>query len=99
MVAIAAICLNPYVKMKHHALLQMFVQKEKRGKGVGSYLLQKMEGIARDEHKLKWIDIEIYDSPYRKWFEKRGFYLCVEQKKFLKSSGKYKARQILRKDL
>jgi len=72
-VGIAILFLSSYIKLKHHALLQIVVKKKAREKGVGSYLLEKILHLAKKEHGLERVELELYDNPNMSWFTKRGF--------------------------
>ena len=97
-IGVATLYLSHYIKIKHHASLQLLVQKEHRKKGAGSYLLEQIVQVAKDKG-LEHIELELYENPYAAWFEKRQFQPYARQKKFLKVEDKHRDRILYRRVL
>lgn len=95
---LAALFTTDYIKLKHHALLILIVEKKERRQGGGSFLLDKLIERAHSK-QIEHIDLELYDSPYASFFEKRGFTSYATQLRFVKTDKGYRARTLYRRVL
>ncbi|NGX31759.1 MAG: Amino-acid acetyltransferase [Chlamydiae bacterium] len=98
LVGIATLQLLPFIKIHHHCTLFLLIDPKKRQQGYGKTLLQEIEKIA-DTLKLERIELELYENPYQKWFEKHGFKPYLRQEDYLIVGGQKRARILLKKEL
>ena len=97
----ALIYLNSLKKISHTALFAIIVDKEYRGKGIGSSLLKELFKLAKERFKLEMLHLEVYTSnPAIKLYERLGFQEYGVHKKFLKDlDGTYFDKILMQKNL
>jgi len=88
-------------KLKHHALFAIIVDKEQRGKGIGTALINELFKMAKEQFHLEIIHLEVYEkNPAIKLYERLGFKYYGNHKKFLKDeNGKYYDKILMQKYL
>lgn len=97
----ALIYLNSFKKIAHTALFAIVVDKEYRGKGIGSALLKELFKLAKERFKLEMLHLEVYTgNPAIKLYERLGFKKYGVHKKFLKDlDGTYYDKILMQKTL
>ena len=95
------IYLNSLKKISHTALFAMIVDKEYRGKGIGTALLKELFKLAKERFKLEMLHLEVYTSnPAIHLYERQGFRRFGVHKKFLKEpDGTYYDKILMQKNL
>ncbi len=97
----ALIYLNSFKKISHTALFAMIVDKEYRGKGIGTVLFKELFKLAKERFKLEMLHLEVYTgNPAIHLYERQGFEKYGVQKKFLKElDGTYYDKILMQKTL
>ncbi len=97
----ALIYLQPYKKLAHQALFAIILDKDYRGRGIGTKLLDELFKLAKDRFKLKFLHLEVYQgNPAERLYEKMGFVKYGVHKKFLKDTdGTYYDKIMMQKAL
>ena len=86
-IAMGMFILMPYIKVKHHAVLQILVAPEHQKKGVGTELLKNMMHLAKSYLNLEVIYLELLGpSPYVEFFKKHGFKVYATQKGYVEGA-------------
>jgi len=97
---IANFYLQPFQKMKHHALLAIVVDKEHRGKGIGTKMMKELLVLGKEKLGIEIAHLEVYDgNPAKALYEKLGFTEYGYQKHFIKDRGKYLGKYYMQKRL
>ncbi len=97
----ALIYLQSYVKLAHQALFAIIIDKDYRGKGVGTTLINELIKIAKERFKLEILHLEVYETnPAIHLYERFGFKKYGVHKKFLKDqNGKYYDKILMQKNI
>jgi RimJ/RimL family protein N-acetyltransferase len=96
----ANLYLQPYKKLSHQCLFSIIVAKEKRGQGIGSFLLEELIKLAKERFHIELLHLEVYDgNPARKLYERFGFTPFGAQTHFIKEGGEYRAKIMMQKQL
>ena len=100
-VGIATLYLHPYKKLAHQSLFPIIVDKNHRGKGVGSKILIEMIKLAKEKFKIKLLHLEVYEgNPAITLYERFGFKKYGFHKNFLKEkTGGYVGKILMQKVL
>lgn len=87
----ANLYIQPFRKLAHTSLFSVIVQKEFRGKGVGTALLNQLIELAKKKFHLEILHLEVYEgNPAHKLYARLGFEEFGRQKHFIKEeSEKY----------
>lgn len=97
---IANLYLQPFQKFAHHALFAIIVERNARGKGVGTALVEELIELAKKQFHLEILHLEVYEgNPAKKLYERLGFKEYGYQKKFIKENGKYLGKHFMQKVL
>lgn len=98
---ITTLYLMPYQKVAHQCLFSIIVAKEYRGKGVGTLLLNNLIHLAKEQFKLEYLYLEVYDgNPAKSLYEKFGFTEVGSQPHFIKEEdGTYVGKIIMERAL
>jgi len=98
---IANLYLQMYQKFAHHALFAVIVSKNKRGKGIGTVLMEELLALAKERFNLKMLNLEVYDgNPAISLYQRLGFEKCGYQKNFIKEpDGTYLGKILMQKKL
>lgn len=97
---IATLCLMPYRKLIHQCLISIIVDKEYRGKGVGTLLMNNLFHLAKTYFKIEVIYLEVYEGNQAISLYKRfGFKEIGYQKHFMKENGEYIGKLIMERVL
>jgi ribosomal protein S18 acetylase RimI-like enzyme len=85
-------------KSRHNAIFGLAVQKRYRGKGIGEKLLKMAirEAKVRFKAKYLWLDHADGNVPARNLYEKVGFLEVTRLKNYIKHSGKYRDKVIMK---
>jgi putative acetyltransferase len=98
---IATLYLQPYRKLAHQCEFGVIVAPDSRGKGIGNFLLEQLEKLAKDTFKIELIHLQVYqDNPAKRLYERRGYKAFGEQSKWIKEiNGTYTGRTFMEKYL
>jgi ribosomal protein S18 acetylase RimI-like enzyme len=90
----AVIYVHRYKKLKHQALFAIILDKNFRGKGIGSQLIEYLKKVGQENFGLEILHLEVYEgNPAQKLYERLGFKEYGRQPFFLKeSSGIYRTK-------
>ncbi len=93
--------LQPYEKLKHQCLFGIVVDKEMRGKGVGTALIKEAEKLAKKKHGIELLHLEVYKgNPALNLYKRLGYHVYGEQEHFLKEGpDKYRDKIVMQKGL
>ncbi|MBS0623003.1 MAG: GNAT family N-acetyltransferase [Verrucomicrobia bacterium] len=99
-VGMVTLCLMPYKKLTHQALLSIIVAGEMRDKGVGTVLMNNLIHLAKNYFGIEVLYLEVYEgnraiSLYRRF----GFTEIGRQRHFMKENGSYVAKIIMERVL
>ena len=88
----AVLYLQKYKKMKHQCPFVIVVDKDHRGKGVGTAIFEKMKKEAKEKFGIEILHLEVYlGNPAQRLYERLGFKEYGRQEKFLKErNGTYR---------
>lgn len=94
---IATLFLMPYIKVAHHALLYMIVDKKHRRKGIGRSLLKNILHYAKHRFRLESVHVEVFDGcPILPLLEEFRFQEYARQGEYAKEeNGEYLGRILL----
>ena len=96
----AVLNLQSFQKLAHTCLLTILVEEDKRGKGVGTALLQDLIALARDTFHIEVLHLEVYqDNPAIRLYEKMGFERFGEHEHFTKETDRYRSKIFMQKIL
>lgn len=97
---LSTLYLMPYRKVAHQCLFSIIVDKEHRGKGIGTLLLNNLIHMAKDQFKLEYLYLEVYEgNPAINLYRKFGFREVGTQPHFIKEEGQYLAKIIMERAL
>jgi putative acetyltransferase len=92
--------LQSYKKISHHALFAIIVDKEYRGQGVGTRLIEFMMKHGKKEFHLEFLHLEVYEGNLAiELYRKLGFTQYGYQKHFIKDQGTYLGKIFMQKNL
>lgn len=100
-VGIATLYLQPYKKLAHQCEFGIIVAPNKRNLGIGNFLLEQLEKLAKETFKIELIHLQVYqDNPAKRLYERRGYRTFGEQHKWIKEiNGTYTGRIFMEKAL
>jgi len=99
-VGMANLYIHPFKKLAHQTLFSIVVDEKHRGKGVGRALLAHIAKVAKDQHKIELLHLEVYDgNPARRLYEREGFKMYGRHKKFIKIGNEYIDKIFMQKRL
>lgn len=97
---IANLYLQPYKKLAHQALFAILVDKNYRGKGIGTKLVEELILIGKEKFHLELIHLEVYEgNPAIRLYERLGFKPYGMQKKFVKDQEQYINKILMQKNI
>ena len=97
---IANLYLPAYKKLAHQSLFAIIVDEKFRGKGIGTQLLRELLKLAKDQFKMDFAHLEVYEgNPAIRLYERLGFVQYGIQKHFIKDQDGYKAKIMMQKKL
>ncbi len=96
----ANLYVQPFKKISHQALFAIIVDPNKRGQGVGSFLIDALERLAKDKFKIEILHLEVYEgNPAYRLYERKGFQKYGEHPRFIKEDGKYLSKIFMQKEI
>ncbi len=99
-VGIANLNLHPFQRLSHQALITIIVEEKRRGKGVGTKLMQKLIFLAKEKFHMEMIHLEVYEgNPAKRLYERLGFTPYGYQEHFTKEEGSYLGKYLMQKNL
>jgi RimJ/RimL family protein N-acetyltransferase len=99
-IGLSTLYLMPYRKVAHQCLFSIIVSEEFRGKGVGSLILNNIMHLAKEQFKIEYLYLEVYDgNPAIHLYNKFGFKQVGSQPHFIKEEGGYVAKIIMERAL
>ena len=97
---IANLYIQSCQKLAHQCLFAIIVDKDYRGKGVGSFLLKEVIRVAREKFHIELLHLEVYENnPALFWYKRLGFREYGYHKNFIKHEGKYYHKVMMQKSL
>lgn len=89
---LATLFLQPYAKVAHQSEIGIIVNKEWRGKGVGTILLGNLEQLAKDNFNLEFLHLQVYEkNPAISLYKRLGFIEFGRHETWIKEkNGKYR---------
>ncbi len=98
---LSTLYLMPYRKVQHHCLFSIIVAQEHRGRGVGSYLLNNIVALAKNQFRLEALYLEVYQgNPAIKLYQRFGFKEVGVHPKFIKEAdGTYIDKILMEREL
>jgi len=98
---IANLYIQASQKLKHQCLFAIIVDKQYRGKGVGTKLLLELMKRAKEQFHIELLHLEVYEgNPAMRLYEKLGFKHYGFHKNFLKEGpGQYRGKYFMQKAL
>jgi GNAT superfamily N-acetyltransferase len=98
---IATLYLQPYRKLAHQCEFGIIVAPDARNQGIGNFLLEQLEKLAKDTFKIELIHLQVYqDNPAKHLYERRGYKTFGDQSKWIKEiNGTYTGRTFMEKSL
>jgi RimJ/RimL family protein N-acetyltransferase len=99
-VGIATLCLMPYQKIRHHALVSIMVAGKVRGKGVGTVLLNNLIHLAKNYFSLEYLYLEVYEGNRAiTLYQRFGFKEVGRQPHFMKEGDRYVSKIIMERKI
>lgn len=99
-VGMSNVYVQPYEKFAHQALFSILVDSAHHGKGVGTLLLTELMKLAKEEHKIELLHLEVYDkNPAIFLYEKMGFKIYGKEPRFIKYEGEYADKILMQRRL
>jgi len=96
----AVLNLQAFKKLSHTCLLTILVEEDKRGKGVGTALLEDLITLAKETFHIEVLHLEVYqDNPAIRLYEKMGFERFGEHERFTKETDRYRSKIFMQKIL
>ena len=96
----ATLYIQAYEKLKHTCLFSIIVQKDKRGCGIGSLLMENLMKLAQEKFNISILHLEVYEgNPAYKMYAKLGFTEFGCQERFIKEKNTYIAKVFMQKRL
>lgn len=97
----AILYISGFKKMAHQCLFAIIVEKEYRGKGVGTRLLEELMHLAKERFSIELLHLEVYQgNPAYNLYKRMGFEEYGIHKKFLKEEdGTYLDKILMQKRL
>lgn len=82
---IATLYLQPYRKLAHQCEFGIIVGQEYRNQGIGSYLLNNIIHLAKEQFKIELIHLQVYaENPAIHLYQRFGFQEFGRQKQWIK---------------
>ena len=97
---IATLLLNPFKKICHTCDFSIIVDPKNRNEGIGGFLLDKLQELAKDKFNIKHLTLQVYDkNPAINLYYRKGFSICGRQKDFVLDGDKYLDKIYMEKKL
>jgi len=98
---IACLYLQGFKKFAHQCLFVIVLDKNHRGKNIGTELMNELMHLAKERFKIEILHLEVYDTnPAVHFYEKLGFQKYGYQPKFIKmKDGTYLGKVLMEKHL
>lgn len=98
---VANLYLQPFKKLAHQCLFAIVVDKDYRGKGVGTVLLTELMRLGKETFHLKYLHLEVYENnPAVSLYTKLGFKKFGVQPHFIKTKEHtYLGKLLMQKEL
>jgi RimJ/RimL family protein N-acetyltransferase len=98
---IATLYLQPYLKLVHQCEFGIIVAPEWRNLGVGTYLMEALEGLAKENFGITLLHLQVYEgNPATRLYLRMGYKEFGYQKKWIKETdGTYVGRSFMEKEL
>ncbi|MCI5052371.1 MAG: GNAT family N-acetyltransferase [Simkaniaceae bacterium] len=92
--------ISPFEKLKHQCLFSIVVDKNHRGKGIGTELMEHCMRVGKEEFGLEILHLEVYKgNPAKRLYDRLGFVEYGEHPDFLKEEGAYYTKILMQKQL
>ncbi|NDD57664.1 MAG: GNAT family N-acetyltransferase [Chlamydiae bacterium] len=92
--------IQPFTKIAHTCLFSIIVAQSLRGKGIGTFLIERGQTLAKETFAIEILHLEVYDgNPAQRLYEKMGFTVYGKQDFFIKEDGKYLSKIFMQKML
>jgi ribosomal protein S18 acetylase RimI-like enzyme len=99
-IGLSTLYLMPYRKVAHQCLFSIIVDKDYRNKKVGTLLLNNIIHLAKEQFKIEYLYLEVYEgNPAIFLYKKFGFKEVGIQPHFIKENGQYSAKIIMEREL
>ena len=100
-VGLANLYLSFFRKIAHHSLFAIIVDPNYRSQGIGTKLVKELMKIAKEQFKLEFLHLEVYEhNPAISLYERLGFLEYGRQKRFIKEEdGGYLDKIMMQKKL
>lgn len=97
----AILYISPFKKLSHQCLFAIIVDKEYRGKKIGTRLLTELLTLAKKRFSIELLHLEVYkENPAINLYKRMGFSEYGIHKNFLKESdGSYRDKIFMQKTL
>jgi len=96
----ANLYIQPYKKLAHQCLFAIIVDKDHRGRGIGTALMQDLMKLAKETFNIEILHLEVYEgNPAIHLYQRLGFKEFGFQKHFIKEKGEYLGKIFMQKSL
>lgn len=90
---IATLYLQPYRRLAHQCEFGIIVGKDFQGKGVGSYLLEELMRLAKNNFSIELLHLQVYaENPAMRFYKRYGFREYGRQTRWIKEEKVYVGR-------
>lgn len=99
-VGMANLYISPFQKLKHQSLFSIMIDKDHRGQGLGTILLENLIRFAKEEHNIEVLHLEVYDgNPAIGLYKKMGFKEYGRHPLFIKLEDGYVDKVLMQREL
>jgi len=92
--------IQPFKKLSHQCLFSILVDKEYRGQGVGTKLMEEMEKLGKEKFGLEFLHLEVYEgNPAQRLYDRFGYKEYGHHEHFLKEKGEYITKIMMQKKI
>lgn len=98
---IATLYLQPYKKLAHQCEFGIIVAPDSRGSGLGTFLIQNLEKLAKENFHISLIHLQVYTAnPAKKLYARLGYKEFGHQARWIREiDGTFVGRTFMEKEI
>lgn len=99
-IGLAQLDISSFKKHSHVAFFCMLINRDYRGKGLGTKLLHELMRMAKDEFKIEVLFLDVFsENRAINLYKRVGFVQCGSEARFMKEGLKYLEKVCMYKEL